>query len=486
MKICVSIGETTAAAVLQGLEASTDADLFEVRFDYLPLSERNELVRLFSENEVRSKIVATLRPVAEGGRAELSREERIAFFHLINGYYACDLEEDIAHISPDTRIKMVSFHDHSGVPNDFEHIFERLASHCPDVVKIACSVEDATEAIPLWNLLRRGRESGVGVLPIAMGEAGKWTRILGPAFGAPIAYAACDNETATAPGQFSFTESAERYRIREITPKTAVFGVVGDPVSSSLSPAMHNAAFAANGDDAVFVPFQVKDIEVFFRGMVRGESREVEMNFGGFAVTMPHKLAVMPLLDDIDDAAREIGAVNTVEFAGGKLIGHNTDAAGFLAPLLSRYGELAGMRFAVIGAGGAARACVHAIQRSGAETVVFARDAAKAVADLGSFDIKFELFDEDTSFERYDVVVNATPVGMNGEKLLSAYQILGVRCVYDLITKETPFVADAFAAGIEVITGREMLLEQGILQYEAWMKKPAPREAMQRALDEVS
>lgn len=485
MKICVSIGETSAAAVLERLGSGAIADLFEIRFDHLPDNERDKLVNILADSDLRSKIIATLRPVAEGGRSTLSSEERIAFFHRINGYYACDLEADIAHIAPATQKKIVSFHDHSGVPNHLGSIFDGLVSYRPDIVKIACSADDAVEAIPIWNLLKRGNDAKTAVVPVAMGEAGKWTRILGPAFGSPMAYAAADDGTATAAGQFSMSELEKRFRIRDITPNTSIFGVIGDPVTSSLSPAMHNSAYAANGDDAVFIPFQVKNVEAFFRRMVRHESREVELNFRGFAVTMPHKLAVMPLLDGIDDAASEIGAVNTVEFSDGKLIGRNTDAAGFLAPITKRCGDISGMRFAVIGAGGAARACVYALKRAGAEVVVFARDTVKAAADFVRFGVEVERFDEQNSFAGFDVVINATPVGMNGEKLLSADRLSGVRCVYDLITRETPLVSDARAHGIEVITGREMLLEQGVLQYDIWMKKAAPREAMRRALDEV-
>lgn len=485
VKVCVSIGEPSAAAVLERLGSAAGADLFEIRFDHLPDHERDKLVGIIANTDLRAKIIATLRPVAEGGRSKLSRDERIAFFRHIEGYYACDLESDIAHISPAAQKKIVSFHCNSGVPHDLEQIFDRLASYRPDIVKIACSVDDAVDAIPVWNLLGRGKDTNTDVVPIAMGEAGKWTRILAPAFGAPIAYAAADDGTATAAGQFSMSELEKRFRIRDITRNTSIFGVIGDPVSSSLSPAMHNSAYAANDDDAVFIPFHLKNVEAFFRRMVRHESREVGLNLQGFAVTMPHKLAVMPLLDEIDDAARAIGAVNTVEFADGKLIGRNTDSAGFLAPLADKFGDISGMRFAVIGAGGAARACVYSLKRAGGEVVVFARDTVKAAAEFVRFGVAVERFNAHTSFCVSDVVVNATPVGMNGEKLLSVERLSGVRCVYDLITRETPLVSDARAHGIEVITGREMLLEQGVLQYEIWMSKAAPREAMRLALNEV-
>lgn len=484
MKICVSIGETSATAVLKRLDTIADADLFEVRFDHLPDNERNKLVDTLADSDVRSKMIATLRPIAEGGRSTLSGEERMTFFSRLRGYYACDLEEDIAHISPDTQKKIVSFHDHSGVPEGLERIFGRLLSHRPDIVKIACTVDDAAAAIPLWNLLERAVRSTVTAVPIAMGEAGKWTRIFGPAFGAPIVYAAADSDSATAAGQFTISDLKQGFRIGDITRNTAVYGVIGDPVSSSLSPAMHNAAFAANGDNAVFIPFQVKDLEAFFGRMVKRESREVELNFQGFAVTMPHKLAVMDILDEIDPNARKIGAVNTVLISDGRLIGKNTDADGFLAPLISRFGDIGGMRFAVIGAGGAARACVHALNKRNADVTLYVRNAEKAGQGFNSSAVRIAELKEAESLGDPDVVVNTTPVGMNGERLFSVDQLSGVRCVYDLITKETPLLEDSRRAGIDTIGGREMLLEQGILQYEAWMKRPAPRDAMRRALIE--
>src|SRR5207237_10844095 len=132
------------------------------------------------------------------------------------------------------------------------------------------------------------------------------TRVLGPAHGSFLTYASLEVGSETADGQITARDMMDMYRVRNLTPETRVFGVIGDPVSSSQSPYMHNDAFAAAGVDAVFLHLQVRDIDAFMQRMVKAETREVEFNFGGFSVTMPHKQAVIPFLDDIDETARAI------------------------------------------------------------------------------------------------------------------------------------------------------------------------------------
>ena len=173
--------------------------------------------------------------------------------------------------------------------------------------------QDITDSLPLWNLLKRARKENVKFIPVAMGEAGKWTRIMGPAFGAPLTYGSLDTGKETAPGQITAKDLIGIYRVKELTEKTQVFGVIGDPVSKSLSPYMHNPAFQANGINAVFMHLEVKDLKRFITEFIPGSG----LNFGGLSVTMPHKQAIIPFLDNIDDAAKAIGAVNTVRIENG-------------------------------------------------------------------------------------------------------------------------------------------------------------------------
>ena len=321
-----------------------------------------------------------------------------------------------------------------------------------------------------------------------MGEAGKWTRILGLAHGAYLTYASLDAGKETANGQLTAKDLIDTYRVKELDKNSEVFGVIGDPVSQSLSPYMHNAEFAAVGVNAVFMHLLVKDLDAFIRRMVKAETREVELNFGGFSVTMPHKQAIIPHLDSIDPTAAKIGAVNTIKIDDGKLTGYNTDAHGFITPLLARFGDVRDARVAVFGAGGASRACVYALQQQGADVTVFARDLNKAKAFADEFGIKHKQLTTDNRQLTTDIIVDATPLGMKGAlehgSLFTADELSGVKFVYDLVTSaaDTPIVREAKAAGVPVIGGLEMLIAQGVKQFEIWTGQAARPDKMRETL----
>jgi shikimate dehydrogenase len=251
---------------------------------------------------------------------------------------------------------------------------------------------------------------------------------------------------------------------------------------------MQNPAFAAAGLNSVFIPFLVKDLDAFIRRMVKPETREVELNFGGFSVTMPHKQTIIPHLDEIDDVARAIGAVNTVKIGdGGKLTGYNTDAHGFIEPLKKLYGPVNGARVAVYGAGGAARACVYALKKEGAIVTVFARDVQKARALADEFSIEWGTISASVPANS-DILVDTTPFGMKGplenESLFSADALAGVKFVYDLVTKpaDTPIIREAKKAGAGTLGGLEMLAAQGARQFEIWTGGDAPAAEMRNSI----
>ena len=248
-------------------------------------------------------------------------------------------------------------------------------------------------------------------------------------------------------------------------------------IAQSMSPFMHNPAFASAGIDAVFVSLLVKDIGVFLRRMVRPETREAELNFGGFSVTMPHKQTIMQYLDAIDPTAEKIGAVNTVKIDRGMLTGFNTDAHGFISPLKAKFGDLKGARVAVCGAGGAARAAVYALKLESADVIVLARDKQKARLFGDEFGVEWGQLTEDAC--GVDIIVDSTPAGMKGplenETLFMAEGLSGVKLVYDLVTKltDTPLIREARLAGIPTIGGIEMLIAQGTRQFEIWTGREA-------------
>lgn len=495
-KICVSVCAETADEMIAKIKQAEEfADVIEVRFDCLLSGEISVLRSQISDQRFDSPLLATFRSYEQGGRRPLTFDERSDFWTSEpNEYWGVDLEEDLFDHSDGRPNRIISKHDIIGVPADLDAAYDQLAASGADIVKLAISANDITDCLSIWKLLERTSAEKRKVIPIAMGEAGKWTRILGFAHGAFMTYASLGSGDETAPGQATARDLVEVYRVKELDESTKVFGVIGDPVAHSLSPYMHNPAFVECGINAVFLHLTIKDLGAFMRRMIKPETCEVDLNFGGFSVTMPHKQAIIEHLDAIDTTAKAIGAVNTVKITDGKLTGYNTDAHGFITPLKARFGDLRDARVAVFGAGGAARACVYALKQEGADVTLFVRDPAKAskLADEFGIEVKPFSFDPVNSSKfkvnSYEIAVNATPIGMRGanEKfsILAADQLAGLKFVYDLVTKttDTPLIAEAKKAGVPAIGGLEMLIAQGCKQFEIWTGKDAPAELIRDSL----
>ena len=470
-------------------KAEEFADLLELRLDCLSLSEQLPDSLQFKSAK---PLLFTYRPANQGGHADDDPAKRIFFWRSLAGNASLekawvDLEteliEDVELSSTD---KIVSVHDFSGVPADIAGLFDALGKN-GEIVKIAVQANDFGDSIGAWKLLERARMQAKKVIPVAMGEAGKWTRILGLAHGAFLTYASLETGSETAPGQISAKDMVETYRVRELDESTKVFGIIGDPVSQSLSPYMHNPAFASRGINAVFIPFLVRDLDAFMTQMVRPETSEVGLDFGGLSVTMPHKQAIVKHLDKIDETASMIGAVNTVKVEGGKLIGYNTDAHGFITPLKKMFGDLNASRVALFGAGGAARACVFALKREGADVTVFVRDKQKAKDFADELHVPTALIGN-ARLSDFDIVVDATPFGMKGElenrSLFTADDLTGLKFVYDLVTKphDTPIIREAKKANVPTLGGLEMLVAQGVEQFRIWTGEEPSGEEMKASL----
>jgi len=266
---------------------------------------------------------------------------------------------------------------------------------------------------------------------------------------------------------------------------TKIYGILGHPVQNSLSPVMHNAAYKAEGIDAEYRLFDVapdnpEDLANF--------CYETDMNnIAGFSVTMPYKEAVMQYLDKIEVLAKEVSSVNTVKNEDSNLDGYNTDATGAIKALKEKT-EIKDKKTLVLGAGGAARAIIYALKGFGAEVYIFNRTAQKAEALAEKFDVDTIDFlkIKDAGF---DIIVNCTPLGMSPQieqSLLSADQIKKDAVVMDIITSpiETQLLREAQKADAQTVSGERMLLHQAASQFEIWFDKPAPFEAMEKALYE--
>lgn len=259
-----------------------------------------------------------------------------------------------------------------------------------------------------------------------------------------------------------------------------VFGIIGDPVSHSLSPVMHNSAFQALGIRAVYGAFRVDPREL---------SRAIDglraLNIAGVSVTLPHKEAVIKLLDEVDPTAQEIGAVNTIINREGKLFGTNTDWLGVKRAFEEKGIDLLEKRVVILGAGGSTRAIIFALRQSGVkEITVFNRTFERAIALAETFGVSARAWHEVEKAEG-DIIIQATSVGLKemkspvGGEILSRFKV-AMDIVY--LPLKTKFLQLAEEAGLEIIDGLRMLLHQGAEQFRLFTGKEPPLEIMERVI----
>ena len=260
--------------------------------------------------------------------------------------------------------------------------------------------------------------------------------------------------------------------------KTAIYGIMGNPVGHSMSPLMHNTAFRLLGLDAIYLPFEVDDLSVALTGMKA-------LNVKGASVTHPFKTQIIGLLDEIDNTAERIGAVNTLVFGKNNVRGTNTDWMGAVRCLETLL-LIQGHRFVVIGAGGAARAVVFGITSKGGTAIVVNRSYEKGRALADEFDCAFVPLSEIKSIGG-DCLVNTTPVGMypKTDEIPVPREVLGTyKAVADAVYNplKTLLLKEAEAAGCTVASGLEMFVHQGVEQFRAWTGKEAPIDEMREVV----
>lgn len=274
-----------------------------------------------------------------------------------------------------------------------------------------------------------------------------------------------------------------------VSGRTSLVGLIGDPVAHSVSPAMQNAAFRALGLDFIYVPFRVKKGD-----LAHAVNAVRAFNLRGINVTIPHKVDIIPLLDEITPLAREIGSINAVVNDEGKLKGYNTDAEGFVYSLLQHEIEPEGKTVIMLGAGGAARSIAFALASRGANLVILNRtpaNAAKCAADVSSATgqnvevLTLDMKNLSDVMERGDILVNTTSVGMHPAKndsLVDSKQIRPHLVVVDVVYNppKTRLLIEAEKAGARTINGLEMLVRQGALAFEKWTGKEAPLAVMRK------
>jgi 3-dehydroquinate dehydratase/shikimate dehydrogenase len=455
----------------------------ELRLDWLADdSERHDALAWLRKFAPRKAVlIATCRRRVGGG--ELVGDAAEEMFWLAKAKEAgcawCDLEvETVRELQTDSiqgyglpRNVMLSIHDFRRTPAMPKKL--RMAGRGEfAAVKIAAMARKLSDSTRLLRLAH-GTDR---VVAVPMGEVGLPGRILALREGSALVYAPV--AAATAPGQVGLQDLLKLYRAQELKRRTEVYGVIGDPIEHSLSPLLHNTGYVAAKKNAVFLPFLVEELGDFLKVLP-------EFGIRGFSVTLPHKEKIFRYLNECEPLAEEIGAVNTVTVEkGGKLAGSNTDYVGVLRALEGKM-KLPGNRIVIFGSGGAARAAAFAVAKAGAEVLLCARreKAAKELARaVGGGVLRRRALRK----EKFDALVNATPVGMYPHPGSAPLEAGELRCslVMDLIYRplETKLLRMAKARGIKTVSGVEMFLAQGIAQWELWMKSRAPESAMRAAV----
>jgi 3-dehydroquinate dehydratase/shikimate dehydrogenase len=498
-RICAVITEPTVSEARAAIERAVPvADLIELRLDYLRDFDFNNPAELHALLDNKPlPVIVTCRATDEGGQQSIDEDARLQLLAaaLEQGADYCDIEaahddERAARLLDPSRL-IVSYHNFSETPADLMAIYDRLVKRPAAIHKIAVRAGDISDSLEVFRLLDRARLEHQTMIAIAMQEAGMMTRILGPSRGSFLTYGSMTRGYESAPGQLTCDELRRLYRIHSLSRATQITGLIGKPVSHSASPLIHNRAFQEMGLDYVYLPFEVSDVEAFFKRFVHPATREMDWRLRGFSVTIPHKTTVIPFLDELDETARRIGAVNTVVVEGDRLLGYNTDADGAIAPL-ARLTELRQAHCAVIGAGGSARAVVYGLRERGARVTIFARDVSRAAALGDEFGVEVKHLDAIGASDA-TIIINTTPVGMSSHNesasIFPADAWRGRRIAYDLVYNpmETRFLEEARRSGCQIVSGIEMLVAQAARQFELWTgRQPSIETMRQAALEKVS
>lgn len=493
-KICVAVQGSTSAELLDRATAALpDSRLIEFRLDALakPAGALKDIKEFLGDHRDVTAIATCRRKTGGGNFAgSLNSELEILLKAAEAGCHIVDLELESAEQATRPQLArfreslraagaalLISFHDFTRTKG-LNQAAARIEAFEPDFVKVVSTARSLADNLAVLRLIE-DQSLGSHVVGIAMGEEGLISRVLGPRAGAAFTFASVGEGVETAPGQISARALHDVYRIDQLDPATRIFGVAGNPISHSLSPLLHNTAFRRENVNAILLPLKAKSVDDLLT-----VARELPL--GGVAVTMPLKQEVLPHLANMDPLTARIGACNTLRTgADGKLYGFNTDVAGVVRPLERRM-RLKGARILVLGAGGAARAAVFGLVEQGAEVFIVNRTHETAVSLARKAKAK-SLKQEALAKNRFDAIINTTPVGMAGVKqaLPLKESELNASLVFDMVYNplETPLLKLARSRGLAVISGLEMFVQQGARQFEIWTGKPAPESEMQRVVE---
>ena len=474
-----SVLEETAEAVERRLACIPQGAAYvEIRADRLRAGEVAGLVR-------RSPlpVIVAARTGPDGGAFDGSTEERRAILHAALGAGAAlaDVEwngplRDLA-LGADAPRVLLSHHGARCETSALYPLLAAMAETKAGRLKIVPKATRAVQIAAVRELLARAKGRTPALASFATGSCALASRVLALRWGSWATYGAADRSRATGEGQPESRELIEVYRVREIGEETRRFALFGAPLSRSPSPSLHAAGYRSLGLDAIYVPVETESLDEV-EALVAPDGALAAEAFG---LTIPLKEPAAARCATLDEYAA-CGAANTVRTEAGRWLGFNTDAPAALA-LVRRHLELANVEAAVVGAGGTGRAIAAGLAAAGARVTIFNRSASRGREAARAAKADFRPL-ASLAEASWDLLVQATPLGRDGEDLLPPRRLAG-RMVLDAAygPEPTPLVRAARKRGLAVADGYDLLLGQALLQFERMTGEPSSSRAMAAALD---
>ena len=489
------------------------ADAVELRLDHLRAMDLAGVVR-----QSPLPLIVTCRREDEGGKQPVDDPTRIRWWRdaLRAGAEFIDVEWRSWRENPDIRRELepllkknktrliLSYHDFSGCPKDPARLTAQIADEpAADIVKIVWKPTDIRDNLICFDLLgdRQRLTGGKPLIALCMGEAGLISRILAKKMDAFLTFASPDQGAESAPGQVTLARMKDLYRWDALNAETELYGVIGCPVGHSLSPTIHNPAFAEIRYNAVYLPFLVPAQPEVFDEFVDGLSSRARICFRGASVTIPHKKNALDFVrargGPIEPLAETIGAANTLVVSpNGPPEAYNTDYSAAREALTRAMGikikDLAGIRIAVLGAGGVARAVVAALTDAGANVTIYNRTASRAHALAETFHCRTAPWEQREKLsEPLDnislIIVNCTSIGMHPNvdaSPLSPDAFNARQIVFDTVYNpiNTLLIKTARKHKCITVDGVSMFVNQAADQFSRWTAYAAPLCTMRMAL----
>ncbi len=454
------------------------ADIFELRLDLMSDYDLNGLLAASTK-----PCIVTNRTKREGGQFSGSEEERIEVLKqaIVAGAEYVDIETS----TPKELLKpflesehnaktILSYHNFTDTPEEIEHLYDLMCAMPADILKIVTYARDINNNLALFNLIHRSKRDGKKIIALCMGEKGEISRILSPLLGAFLTFGSLETGKETAPGQITGTSLRDIYRVCDKRDSFKIFGVIGNPVYKSMGYLIHNRAFQETGSTDIYVPFLVDNVESFFKGF--------SPYFEGLSVTMPFKEDILTIVDEVEETAKKIGAINTVVRNGKEWKGYNTDCTGALKAL-EKHVDLKDKNVLIIGAGGTAKAIGYGVHKKGSKvTVTYNRNKEKGLQLARELNAKV-INIQNAGEEVIDILINCSPVGMSPnqeETPISSRHLRKGMIVFDSVYNppETRLIREAKVAGCIAISGVELFVNQAVEQFELWTGQKAPTGPM--------